>query len=110
MTRQKVGIGLLQNPDYNKGRPYFVAFRPLLHSLTRLSDDELKTIARYDKTLDEIERKLFKIGGAGFDVSEAMVELELARSKTQLGQNDVVRVYIDSLQNKLAEYEKKIEL
>lgn len=107
VTRAKVGVGLMQNPDYNKGRPYFVEFRPLLHSLTRLTDAELAAIREYDAKLSAISEKIDKYRAAGADVTEAEVELDLAAAKTQLGHFDVVRVYLESLQTKIADLEKK---
>ncbi len=107
VMRAKVGAGLVQNPDYNKGRPYFVAFRPLLHNLARLSDAELRTIREFDAKLDALAQKIGDFRNGGADTSDADVELELARTKNQLGHFDVVKVYAESLEQKVRELEKK---
>ena len=107
VMRAKVGAGLMQNPDYNKGRPYFVAFRPLLHNLARLTDAELKTIREFDARLDAIAQKIGDFRNGGADTSDEDVELELARTKNQLGHFDVVKVYVESLEEKVKELEKK---
>ena len=36
---------MFQNAEYNRGRPYFINFRPILHSTRRLPDEELE---KYD--------------------------------------------------------------
>ena len=46
IPKMKIGTGMVQNAEFNNGKPYFVEFRPLLHDTARLSDDE---IAKYIK-------------------------------------------------------------
>jgi len=40
------GFGLVECADYNKGNPYFIEFRPLLHSLYKLTETEAKQLVK----------------------------------------------------------------
>ena len=53
VVRANIGTGMLANAAYNKGRPFFVSFRPILHSVKRLGDEELDKYAKYNKIIDE---------------------------------------------------------
>ncbi|MEK6928387.1 MAG: helicase HerA-like domain-containing protein, partial [Nanoarchaeota archaeon] len=46
ISRMGIGVGMVESSSYNKGRPYFIEFRPLLHSQYKLSDKDIKTIVR----------------------------------------------------------------
>ena len=35
------GVGMIESSDYNRGTPYFVEFRPILHSPFKIIDKEL---------------------------------------------------------------------
>ncbi|MCK4714658.1 MAG: DUF87 domain-containing protein, partial [Candidatus Aenigmarchaeota archaeon] len=37
-TKLRTGTGMVQNAEFNHGKPYFIEFRPLLHDTGRLSD------------------------------------------------------------------------
>jgi DNA helicase HerA-like ATPase len=41
LIKSPVGSGMVQNSSWNRGRPYYVTFRPILHSVVRLTDEEL---------------------------------------------------------------------
>ncbi len=42
LIKASVGVGMFVNPKYNRGRPYFINFRPILHNTRRLSDEVLE--------------------------------------------------------------------
>jgi len=42
LIKASVGVGMFVNPAYNRGKPYFINFRPLLHNTRRLTDDILE--------------------------------------------------------------------
>lgn len=42
ISRLPVAVGMIESPGYNKGMPYFVEFRPILHSPIKLIDAEVK--------------------------------------------------------------------
>jgi len=48
VVKSAVGTGMLENAEYNKGRAYFISFRPLLHSTTRLPDKELEQYNQFN--------------------------------------------------------------
>ena len=51
------GIGMVECADYNKGQPYFVEFRPLLHSPRRLPQKELAKVVQRAKPVLSTEAK-----------------------------------------------------
>jgi parallel beta-helix repeat protein len=42
ISRLPVAVGMIESPGYNKGMPYFVEFRPILHSPIKLLETEVK--------------------------------------------------------------------
>ena len=46
ISRLPTGLGLLECADYNKGSPYFLEFRPLLHSPYKLTENEAKALVK----------------------------------------------------------------
>ena len=40
------GLGMGECADYNKGLPYFIEFRPLLHSPYKLTETEMKKLIK----------------------------------------------------------------
>ena len=55
VSKLPVGLGIVECPSYNHGAPYFVEFRPLLHSPFKLTDQE---IAKYTKKENPILQKV----------------------------------------------------
>lgn len=100
-TKLEVGIGMVQNPKYNKGKPYFVSFRPTYHSPHKIPDEELQTYKEYEKMLEEIEEKIKKMASSGKDVFGLNVELKLAKDKLKKGRFRMAKIYIDSLTKSL---------
>ncbi|HDH44645.1 MAG TPA: DUF87 domain-containing protein [Thermococcus sp.] len=96
-----VGTGLVQNPEYNEGKPWFVSFRPLLHSTFALSDEELDQYMTLNLELERIEREIERLKRAGRDVSDIEVELNLAKDKLKQGMFKMVETYIESLKASL---------
>ncbi|MBD3253350.1 DUF87 domain-containing protein, partial [Candidatus Pacearchaeota archaeon] len=58
LVRAEVGVAMFQNAEYNRGRPYFVNFRPILHNTRRLSDEELEKYNKYNDIVDDLEYQL----------------------------------------------------
>ena len=58
IVKASVGEGMFENVSYNKGKPYFVSFRPLYHSIERLSDDILSKYSHYNDIIDELSYQL----------------------------------------------------
>ncbi|HKL23631.1 MAG TPA: DUF87 domain-containing protein, partial [Candidatus Nanoarchaeia archaeon] len=55
LVRAEVGVVMFQNAEYNRGRPYFINFRPILHSTRRLPDEELEKYNKYNDLVDDLE-------------------------------------------------------
>ena len=46
---------MFMNSQYNKGLPYFVSFRPILHNTAKLSDSELDLYHKYNEQIFDIK-------------------------------------------------------
>jgi hypothetical protein len=97
LVRASVGTGMLENPVYNGGRPFFVSFRPLLHSVVRLSDGELGEYNRFNGVLDDLDFEVGELERLGLDVFDLRLELKLAGDKLRVGGFGMVDVYLEGL-------------
>jgi hypothetical protein len=98
VSKAPVGFGMVVNPDYNRGRPYYVNFRPILHAVRRLSPEELDRYYRADDRVEEIKYKLKRLEEKGVDVFDLRIELGLATRKLEEAAFDMVGAYLDSLE------------
>ncbi|MFB6116577.1 MAG: helicase HerA-like domain-containing protein [Candidatus Nanosalina sp.] len=101
IVKADIGSGMVQNSDYNHGRPYFVNFRPMLHSPHRLSDEKLEKYEKYNKQINDLEARIDQKEENGEDVFELRSELQLARKNLRKGSFNLVEVYIDELENRM---------
>jgi len=101
IAKAEVGSGMLQSSDYNHGRPYFIDFRPLLHSPHRLSDEELEKYEDYNKRIDRVEARVDEMEENGEEVYEYRSELKLTKRNLKKGSFTLVDTYIDELEEKL---------
>jgi len=95
ITRQSIGVAMVQNPKYNDGKPWFVHFRPPFHNPHKVSDEELKLYADYSEKIDYYENKLSSLSDE--ESENALLELRLARSKLKEGHFKMVDVYLSSI-------------
>ena len=102
ITKLEVGVGMMQNPRYNEGRPWFVSFRPTLHSPHKIPDEEMKTYKEYAAMLVEIESKIKSMEETGIDVFDLRTEFRLANEKLKKGRFRMAKIYIDSLKKYLS--------
>ena len=102
VTRLEVGVGMIQNPKYNDGRPWFIAFRPTLHDPHKITDAEMETYKQYAAILADVEEKIEKIEKSGKDVFDLKTELRLAKDKLKKGRFRMAKIYIDSLTKHLS--------
>ncbi|MEW5995428.1 MAG: hypothetical protein AB1744_13680, partial [Candidatus Zixiibacteriota bacterium] len=98
VSKAPIGFGMVVNPDYNRGRPYYVNFRPILHSPFRLTPDELEKYYAADDRIEDIKFKLKKLEEKGVDVFDLRIELGLAQRKLEEASFDMVNAYLDSLE------------
>jgi hypothetical protein len=103
VTRLEVGVGMMQNPRYNEGRPWFVAFRPTLHEPHKIPDVDLQTYKEYAAILAKIEAKIESMEKAGQDVFDLKTEFKLAQDKLKKGRFRMAKIYIDSLRKHVLE-------
>ncbi len=101
VTKLEVGTGMIQNPKYNDGRPWFVAFRPTFHEPHKIPDVELETYKEYASLIDIIEMNIEAIEKSGKDVFDLKTELKLAKDKLKKGRFRMAKIYIDSLRKHL---------
>jgi len=108
IVKASVGEGLLQNAQYNKGRPYFVSFRPLLHATERLSDEELKKYSKYNTKIDDLKYQIECLKAEAIDVFDIELELKLTSENLMKGKFNMVDIYIEELEPKVAAIWKKL--
>src|SRR3989338_1217574 len=97
VVKEPIGTGMVVNAEFNSGRPYFVAFRPLLHSTRRLSNDELKDYEKYFNELEDLEYQILQFKKANVDVIDFNLELKLAKQKVKTGQFQMAELYLETL-------------
>jgi hypothetical protein len=97
IVKANVGAGMVVFSEYNKGRPYFVQFRPILHQVTRLTEKELSEYTKRDRKIEELRFYLEYLKENGIDVFDLETELNLAESKLMQGAFDIVDIYLEGL-------------
>ena len=97
LVKSPVGSGMLQNSNWNRGRPYYVTFRPILHSVVRLTDEELDKYNKYNAIVDQLEFEFDQLEGLKQDVFDLRLELKLAKDKIKTGNFNMVQIYLDGL-------------
>ncbi|MCX6814904.1 MAG: DUF87 domain-containing protein [Candidatus Aenigmarchaeota archaeon] len=101
ISRQGVGVGMIQNPKYNDGKPYFVQFRPTWHNPHKITDEEMSFYKEFAQRLEFIERKIDEMRKAKKDVSDIEIELKLAKDKLKQGRFRMAKIYVNSLEEHL---------
>ncbi|NOQ37964.1 DUF87 domain-containing protein, partial [archaeon] len=108
VVKASVGEGMLENAAYNKGRPYFISFRPLLHEIERLSDDILEKYSRYNARIDDLKYQLECLKSEAIDIFDLELELKLTLDNLKKGKFNMIEIYLDGLEPKIAAQWKKI--
>jgi hypothetical protein len=101
ISRQGVGVGMLQNPKYNEGKPYFVQFRPTWHNPHKITDEEMEFYKEFAQRLEVIEQKIESMKKSKRDTSDLEIELKLAKDKLKQGRFRMAKIYITSLEEHL---------
>ncbi|MFH8092932.1 MAG: helicase HerA-like domain-containing protein, partial [Candidatus Aenigmatarchaeota archaeon] len=101
VAKEEVGIGMIQNPKYNKGLPWFVAFKPPKHMPHKISEQEMQMYKEYNSRIEKIEQEIERLEREGKDVFDLKIELKLAKEKLKKGMFRVAEIYIESLEKKL---------
>ncbi|MFH1174609.1 MAG: DUF87 domain-containing protein [archaeon] len=108
LVKASVGTGMVENPAYNRGRPYFISFRPILHSVQRLSDEELEKYNKYNEIIDDLYYQLDQLEQEKLDVFDLRLELKLSLDKVKSGNFNMVDIYLEGLTPRIETQWKKI--
>lgn len=108
VVKANVGTGMIQNAEYNQGRPYFVSFRPLLHDHHRLADDTLDNYDKYNNKIEELSQILDDMKAVEIDVFDLSLELGLTLDNIKRGSFDVVELYLESLEPRINDQFKNL--
>ncbi len=117
LVKAPVGSGMVQNAAYNRGRPFYVTFRPILHSVERLKDEELDEYNKYNSIVEDLEYQFEQLEELKQDVFDLKLELKLSKDKIKSGNFNMVKIYLDGLiprvnkfWEKLGKTPKKLEI
>lgn len=107
IPKLEVGTGLIQNPSYNNGKPWFITFRPLLHDTFRISDQDLDTYDKYIKAIEDMRKQIEDLKSRKIDTYDIELEVNLAEDKTKTGQLRMAETYIESVTSRIESLKKK---
>ncbi len=108
LVRAEVGVAMFQNAEYNKGKPYFINFRPILHNTRRLPDEELEKYNKYNEVIDDFENQINQLEKEKVDVFDLKMELKLIKDKLMTGNFSVVDIYVEGLGPRLQKQWEKL--
>jgi len=108
LVRAGVGVAMVQNAEYNKGRPYFINFRPILHGITRVSDEELDNYNKYNIVIEDLDYQIEQLEAENVDIFDLRLELKLALDKVKSGNFNMVDIYLEGLKPRLESQWTKI--
>ncbi|HLD97298.1 MAG TPA: DUF87 domain-containing protein, partial [Candidatus Nanoarchaeia archaeon] len=108
VVKAAVGTGMIENSNYNRGKPFFASFRPSMHNHAALVDEELDNYNKYNLIIDDIEYQLEQLKAEGVDIFDIQLELKLAKDKLKLGNFNMVDIYMEGLKPKVEGQWKKI--
>ena len=108
LLKASTGTGMIENAAYNRGNPYFVTFRPLLHEHARLSDQELENYNKYNEIIEELDYQIDQLKEEGIDVFDVKLELTMALDKVKSGNFNMVDIYLEGLKPRLQDHWNKL--
>ncbi|NTV23681.1 MAG: DUF87 domain-containing protein [Nanoarchaeota archaeon] len=101
LVKAPVGSGMIQNSDWNRGKPYYITFRPILHSVVRLTDQELEQYNKYNEIVEDLQYQLEQLEQEGKDVFDLKLELKLSLDKIKSGSFNMVEIYLEGLKPRI---------
>lgn len=101
LVKAEVGTGMIQNAEYNRGKPYFVQFRPILHNTRRLSDEVLTKYNEYGEIVEDLNYQIEQLEEEKVDVFDLKMELKLVKDKLMTGNFTVVDIYLEGLKPRI---------
>jgi len=108
VVKEPIGTGMVVNADYNNGRPYFVAFRPILHNTRRMTNVELRKYEKYFDEVEDLEYQIAYLKKLNVDVLDLELEMKLTKDKIKQGQFSMADMYLESLRPKIEEHWRKL--
>lgn len=108
LVKSPVGSGMVQNSDWNRGQPYYVQFRPIIHSVVRLSDQELDLYNKYNEIVEDLSSQLDQLEELGKDVFDLRLELKLSVDKIKQGGFNMVEIYLEGLKPRIEKFWKDL--
>lgn len=108
LLKSATGTGMYENASYNRGDPYFIAFRPLLHQHAALDDETLADYNKYNDIIDDLEWQIDQLKENGVDAFDLSLELKMALDKVKAGNFRMVDIYLESLRPRIAQQWQKI--
>ncbi|MFH1364936.1 MAG: DUF87 domain-containing protein [Candidatus Aenigmatarchaeota archaeon] len=101
LVKLTTGTGIVQNPEYNDGKPWFIAFRPLLHNTRRLTEEEIQAYVKVENSIIDIDKKIETLKGRGIDTYDVELELNMAKDKMKQGLFKMAETYVDSVSERI---------
>ncbi len=108
LVKATIGSGMIENPQYNRGKPYFAAFRPLMHSVQRLTDEEIEKYNEFNDKIDQMQYELDQLEQLGIDIFDLKLELKLATDKVKTGSFNMVEIYLEGLAPRVKKHWEKL--
>jgi len=108
LVKATIGSGMIENPQYNRGKPYFAAFRPLLHSVQRLTDEEIEKYNEFNDKIDQMQYEIDQLEQLGIDIFDLKLELKLATDKVKTGSFNMVEIYLEGLAPRVKKHWEKL--
>lgn len=97
----EIGTGLFHNPEYNQGRPWFIDFRPPLHSPFALGEEELDRYMGIKERIEDLREKIGELEERGVDTYDVKTELDLAEDKLKTAGYTSAETYLESLETRV---------
>jgi hypothetical protein len=107
IPKLEIGTGLIQNPSYNNGKPWFISFRPLLHDTFSISNKELETYDKFRSEIEGLRKQVEELKNKKTDTYDMELEISLADEKTKVGQLKMAETYIESAKSRIEAAEKR---
>ncbi|MBR9702771.1 DUF853 family protein, partial [Candidatus Woesearchaeota archaeon] len=110
LVKAPVGSGMIQNSQYNHGKPYYITFRPIKHSVQRLTDEELEQYTKYNTLTEQLEYELEQLKEKNIDTFDTQLELNLAKQKIQQGQFNIAQIYTETITQNNTKHFKELRI
>jgi hypothetical protein len=107
IPKLEIGTGMIQNPEYNDGKPWFIRYRPLLHDSFRLTEEELNMYEDYMKEIENLGKEIETLKSRNIDTYDMELELKLASDKVKTAQMRMAETYIESVKSRIKTIEEK---